>query len=179
MTPTPSPAPPRSSREIKVRRIRSAEWAAHRELRLKALASDPMAFGSTLAREREFSEDLWKERTDRGASSMESALWVADTGEGTLVGMASVVFLDGRWHLFAMWVEPTYRGHGLGARLLDASIAWFRDVAPGQPLHLDVNPRQGAAARLYEGRGFRRTGTSGPLGHTEGQTFVSLVLDVM
>jgi ribosomal protein S18 acetylase RimI-like enzyme len=173
----PSAVAPREVRTVQVRRIRPEEWAGHRELRLRALSCDPLAFGSTLTREREFPDDLWKERTARGASSTESALFVAAAGPTGLVGMASVVFFEGRWHLFGMWVEPNYRGQGVGGRLLDAGTAWLRTVAPGQPLHLEVNPKQGGAVRLYEGRRFRRTGASAPLGHAEGETTVSMVLD--
>ena len=163
---------------VEIRRLRPEEWSAHRELRLKALATDPLAFGSTLVREEAFADELWKARTVRGAASNDTALFVADAGSEGLVGMVAIALLEGQWHVFAMWVEPGRRGEGIGGMLLDAGLNWFRARTSGEPLHLDVNPRQGDAVRLYENRGFRRTGISSPLGHTDGETTVSMVLDV-
>jgi len=163
---------------VEIRRVRPDEWNAHRELRLKALAVDPLAFGSTLAREETFADELWKERTVRGAESKDSALFVADAGSEGLVGMVVVTLLEGRGHVFAMWVAPGRRREGIGGRLLDAGLNWFRARTSEGLLHLDVNPRQGDAVRLYENRGFRRTGSSSPLGHTDGEMTISMVLDL-
>ena len=44
--------------DVSVRRIRESEWRALREVRLLALADAPDAFGSTLAREAAFADDL-------------------------------------------------------------------------------------------------------------------------
>jgi len=163
---------------VEIRRLRPEEWSAHRELRLKALATDPLAFGSTLVREEAFADELWKARTVRGAASNDTALFVADAGSEGLVGMVAIALLEGQWHVFAMWVEPGRRGEGIGGRLLDAGLNWFRARTSGEPLHLGVNPRQGDAVRLYENRGFRRTGGSSPLGHADGEMTVSMVLDL-
>jgi len=162
---------------VEIRRLRPDEWNAHRELRLKALATDPLAFGSTLEREETFADEVWKERTVRGAESKDSALFVADAGSEGLVGMVVITLLEGQWHVFAMWVEPGRRREGIGGMLLDAGLSWFRARTSEDPLHLDVNPRQGDAVRLYENRGFRRTGSSSPLGHTVGEMTISMVLD--
>jgi len=164
---------------IDVRRIRPDEWREHRELRLQALARDPLAFGSTHSRERGFSDDLWKERTERGALSESSALFIADSGGTGFVGMVAVARPEGQWHVFAMWVSPEFRRRGIGGRLLDAGLTWFRERTNSDPLLLDVNPRQVDAVRLYEHRGFRRTGGTAPLGHIEGEITVSMVLDPM
>ena len=119
-----------SSDSIDVRRIRPDEWREHREIRLKALACDPLAFGSTHSRELGYSDDLWKERTERGALSESSALFVADHGGKGFVGMMAVAGSEGQWHVFAMWVTPERRRRGIGSRLLDAGLAWFRERAP-------------------------------------------------
>jgi len=173
----PTHTPGRRTDKVAIRRIRSAEWETHRVLRLRSLSTDPLAFASTFARETGFSEDVWRQRTSRGASSSTDALFVAEAAKSELVGMAVVALVDGVWHVFAMWVEPRYRGRGVGGKLLDASLAWFRSVAPHQTIRLDVNPRQAEAVRLYESRGFRRAGEPSPLGHTEGEVVVPMILD--
>ncbi len=155
---------------IVVRRSRSTEWPALRRLRLRGLASDPLAFGSTLAEEEAFGEARWRERATSGAESATTAQWVAETPMGELVGGVVIAQIEGDVHVFAMWLEPEFRGRGIGARLLDAGLAWAGTTFPGRSVHLDVNPRQTAAVRLYESRGFRRTGADRPLGHTDGET---------
>lgn len=166
-----------SADDVAIRRIRGGEWAAHRELRLRALSSDPLAFASTFTGESALSEGQWMKRTQRGAATTESALFVADSLRSGWVGMVAIAHVDDVWHVFAMWVDPGHRRQGVGGKLLDAGLEWFRTTAPNQALHLDVNPRQADAVRLYESRGFHRTGASSPLGHTEGETVVSMVLD--
>lgn len=159
-----------------VRRVRPEDWRAQRELRLRALRTDPLAFGSTLAREEAYDDRTWEERTARGAAGKLSSTWVAELPGGPLVGMSAGARVEGTLHVFAMWVDPVWRGRGLGAQLLDRVIVWVREVAPGEELELQVNPRQVEAVRLYERKGFRRTGHREPLGHTEGEVVESMVL---
>jgi ribosomal protein S18 acetylase RimI-like enzyme len=154
---------------IVVRRIRAEEWEAHRALRLKSLANDRIAFGSSSERESQYSEAEWRERTEKGASSTSSSLSVAEAPGRGLVGMAVGALVEGRLWVFGMWVEPSWRGRGTGGALLDSAIAWLHQQRPGEPIFLDVNPRQTAAVRLYESRGFRVTGKSKKLDHSPGE----------
>jgi GNAT superfamily N-acetyltransferase len=151
-----------------IRRVRSEEWPMIRAQRLRALRADPQAFGSTLAREIEFEDDLWRERTTNAARSSTSSQWVAEEPDGGLVGSAVITQYEGNLHIFAMWVEPDRRGRGIGGRLLDAALSWADETFRGRPIYLEVNPAQGLAVRLYESRGFRRTGVTRAIGHTEG-----------
>jgi len=59
--------------------------------------------------------------------------------------------------LYSIAVAPDARGHGLGARLLDAAegIAVARGAGT---LRLEVRARNRAARRLYESRGYKRIG---------------------
>jgi GNAT superfamily N-acetyltransferase len=50
-------------------------------------------------------------------------------------------------------VKPGWRGRGLGARLLDESRAWVRQIAPGQPMHLWVIEGNTAARAFYRAQG--------------------------
>ncbi len=161
---------------VRIRSLRPGEWRTYRRVRLRSLATDPLAFGSTLARERDLAETQWRDRLTHGPGGSASRTWAAIDARERFVGVASVVDVDGDWHVFAMWVAPALRGRRVGARLLDAGIAWARSVAPRRRVVLDVNPRQVAAHRLYESRGFRATGRTEPLGHTDGESVVEMVL---
>jgi ribosomal protein S18 acetylase RimI-like enzyme len=149
-----------------VRRLRAEEWAELRELRLQALRTDPLAFGSTLARELDFPESRWREWAERGANSTESSTWVAADRSGRFLGIAVLAFVDGGWNVFSMWMAPEARGLGVGSRLLDSALAWLAADRPEAPVRLLVNPRQAAAVALYRSRGFLPTGRAEPLGHS-------------
>ncbi|MCA9712598.1 MAG: hypothetical protein KDK70_42615, partial [Myxococcales bacterium] len=70
-----------------VRRLEPSEWRVYRELRLRALAESPDAFGSTLARERERSDEQWQARVAEGARSPSSLGLVAEV-DGEPIGLA-------------------------------------------------------------------------------------------
>jgi len=157
--------------EGRVLRVEESEWNAFRELRLEALRSDPLAFGSTLERELKFTEELWRERLANPGSGN----WVAVDSRDRWVGMTVAARIEGQFRIFGMWVHPDQRGKGVGGVLLDAAIAWVDGVATRAPIVLEVNRRQAAAVRLYRSRGFEFTGVSRPLGHTPGESVDEMV----
>lgn len=152
-----------------VRRVVASEWRALRNLRLRALEIDPLAFGSTLSKELNLSDRRWRDRAATEAESPTSAQWVAEVPSGRLVGSMTVTGVEDTVYVFGMWVERSHRGQGVGSRLLDKGLAWASTAFPGRETRLDVNPRQTAAVLLYESRGFRRSGADRPLGHTPGE----------
>ena len=152
--------------DIRVRRVEPDDWQSFREVRLRALETEPWAFGSTLSRESGFSEYQWRERISRNSAGSPTATWAAVNRADRFLGIVASARVDGTFHIFAMWVAPERRGHGIAGRLLDAALSWIEQVAPGSPVQLEVNPRAVAAVRLYESRGFRVTGKSTPLDHS-------------
>ena len=64
--------------DVDVRRIRPDEWPRQRALRLRALADAPMAFGSTLADESAFADEVWVRRAAAGAAGRERVTFVAE-----------------------------------------------------------------------------------------------------
>ncbi|MGH7357861.1 MAG: GNAT family N-acetyltransferase [Candidatus Rokuibacteriota bacterium] len=138
-----------------------------------------MAFGSTLAREDAFADDVWRERATRGAAGEDQVTYVAEDGDRWL-GMATGL-VDGqdasRLNLVGMFVEPDARGRGVGAALVDAVVGWAR--ARGAPrVYLWVTTTNQAALALYERRGFRPTGERKPLEHTPSVTELQMVRDL-
>jgi ribosomal protein S18 acetylase RimI-like enzyme len=160
---------------VRIRRAEIEDWASCRDLRLRALASEPWAFGSTLERERSFTELEWKQRIAREGPEAPAATWIAETAPGPAVGMVSAALLDGRFHIFAMWVAPERRREGIAGRLLDAALGWIAETGPGIRIELQVNLRAVAARRLYSSRGFRSTGRSEPLPHTPTERIEEMV----
>ena len=150
---------------VEVRRIRDDDATTFRELRLTALREDPLAFGSTEAREGEYPAERWSGWVHRGAVGTHEATFVAVEPSHHLVGMIGAFDREGRPQLWGLWVRPTHRRRGIGRRLLEAILAWSRAVFPGVPTRLEVNPDLEDAVNLYRSHGFEFTGVEEPLGH--------------
>ena len=82
-----------------------------------------MAFGSTLAREEAFTDDVWRERAQRGASGVDTITFVAERSAqwlGIATGLARAPGnpADSRPELVAMFVAPEARRCGYGIALV-------------------------------------------------------------
>jgi ribosomal protein S18 acetylase RimI-like enzyme len=150
---------------IVVRRLRGPEWGEFRKLRLDALKSDPMAFGSSLVRESTYTAQKWKEWCRDGASGDRNATFVAVSSAGELIGMVGTFTAEGTPHVWGMWTRPEWRNRGVGRELLVQLLRWVEPRRPGRPIILDVNPSQVAAVRIYTDLGFAFHGGEEPLGH--------------
>ena len=157
-----------------IRIARLEEWDRVRDLRLRALADAPDAFGSTLEREREYGRPEWLGWIS-GWVGTTNALFVAE-GAGRWLGMAvgSCDEAGGAAHLYGMWVEPEARRGGIGARLVDAVVAWVAAGTGATMLVLDVSVANRDADRFYRRLGFEATGERHPL--REGSAIDAVVL---
>jgi GNAT superfamily N-acetyltransferase len=124
----------------------------YRAIRLASLQEAPYAFGSTYEAEVGASEDSWRRRlSDR-------TRFVAEV-DGKVVGTvgAGPGEFDGAAALTALWVDPGFRARGVGSALVDAVVDWAKGKGFNQVL-LWVTEVNENAQRLYERRGFARTG---------------------
>jgi ribosomal protein S18 acetylase RimI-like enzyme len=147
-----------------IRRIRPGDGPAFRDLRLRALRTDPDAFGSSYEREMNRPVDAWERRAAYGSNGYEQCLFVAESG-GVFVGMAGAFTSSDEppvRQLFGMWVAPEARSAGIGARLLEAVLAWSIESG-AEEMRLWVVKDNQVAYRLYERAGFEETGLSQPL----------------
>lgn len=147
-----------------VRRIRRGDGALLRDVRLRALRTDPAAFASSYDREVGRTEADWELRAERAAAGPAQYLVVADQ-DGRFVGMAGAYQPeadDGVRNLYGMWVSPDNRGEGIGARLVAAVEDWSMQHG-AREIRLCVVETNTAAAGLYERSGFRATGETQPL----------------
>ena len=152
---------------IRVRRVRADEAPMLRSLRLRALADSPMAFGSTLAEEQARPDALWQERAVEGAAGLDRVTFIVESG-GVPAGMATGLSIDDdptAAALVGVWVDPSLRGQGSGAALVEAVTAWARERGK-QRLELWVTATNTTAIGVYERSGFRPTGETEPLPHT-------------
>jgi GNAT superfamily N-acetyltransferase len=133
-------------------------WERVRDLRLRALQRDPDAFEKTYEEEIGEGETFWRQRLT-GAFT-----WIAfcDGAEAGMVTGAPMRGHSDAAGLFGMWVDPTFRGQGVGAVLVQGVIDWARAGGYARLL-LEMGERNQAASGLYKAMGFVPTGVVGTL----------------
>ncbi|WP_433929988.1 GNAT family N-acetyltransferase [Sorangium cellulosum] len=136
----------------------SEEWAVWRDVRLRALADAPHAFGSTREEWENASEERWRARLELPGSHNLVA-YVDDEP----VGMATGAPFEGTYELISMWVAPEVRGHGVGDALVAEILRWAREQGASE-LRLDVKEHNLSAISLYVRHGFIDVGPSRELG---------------
>ena len=85
---------------------------------------------------------------------------VARDAQGRALATGAAAIDDGVAEIKRLWVEPTYRGGGLGRAMLAALEARAR-AGGAQTLRLETGVASGEALGLYERAGFRRRGPFG------------------
>jgi predicted GNAT family acetyltransferase len=150
-----------------LRRLAPDDWAVLRDVRLRALADSPDAFGSTLEREQDLDEKEWRGRSVR-------PVFVVEVG-GRAVAMAGAFANDGMLQVWGMWTDPEHRRAGHARALLDALVG--DAVAEGRPVSLHVNLDNPGARAFYEGYGFLGTGELEPLRPGSDQLIELLVIN--
>lgn len=146
---------------MEIRRVRPDEWEAHRDIRLRALESDPDAFGETLAHALTEDDAAWRLRVDR----TDRAAFIAVADDGRFVGMANGGPAPDHPEfaaVFGMWVAPEARGLGVGRSLLEAVEDWARETGYDH-IGLGVTTTNEAAIRLYQRAGYVDLGDRFPL----------------
>jgi len=146
-----------------IRRVRTEDLDVYRNIRLRALAESPGAFGSTYAAESCRPPEAWVERVYRGATSDEAATFLAYDGPDC-VGLAGCVHddLGADFQLVSMWVEPAYRGQEVASELVAALLSWAT-TRDARTVGLWVTRGNDRAQRFYERIGFTVTGEVQPL----------------
>lgn len=140
-------------------RLKIEEWQTFRDIRLKALADSPEAFSSTLEREQAYDEDGW-----RGWMQPSAGVKTIAIIDGQPVGVACGWVPEDRGgavELYSMWVDPSARGAGVGALLIEDVVAWATEEGH-QTVELWVIDGNRQAERLYRRSGFELTGESQP-----------------
>ena len=151
---------------VQIRRITTASGRALRDVRLRALETDPGAYGSTWAAVAARPESFWHEWVGghaAGSNAYTLLAWRAGEPVG-LVRLQRDADRPDVFGLFSMWVAPEVRRRGVGLRLLAAAEEWVV-AAGGAEIELDVVDREPAARALYTRAGFVLDGRSQPSVH--------------
>jgi ribosomal protein S18 acetylase RimI-like enzyme len=143
---------------MSVRLLNSADAAAFRELRLRALKEHADAFTSSYEEEVRKPLAATEERLGAGDNTFWGAF--VDGQLQGMVGLAREVRMKNRHkgHVVAMYVAPEFRRHGLARALLQAVIEHTREAAGVEQLVLTVTRTNQAASELYRAAGFTTFG---------------------
>jgi ribosomal protein S18 acetylase RimI-like enzyme len=76
--------------------------------------------------------------------------------DGAVAGYAWIELRERTLHVHALLLEPEFRGHGIGGRVLSELEDEFRGRI--EEIELGVEPGNVPALRLYERAGFERVG---------------------
>jgi GNAT superfamily N-acetyltransferase len=141
--------------------ITTQNVATFRDVRLRALQDTPQAFGSTFARESQFSDEEWLQRVVRWNGESGIGYLAMESGYGC--GIAGVLLEeDGACaHLVSMWVAATHRKCGVGRLLVNEITGWSRQHGANVLLLMVTSGNQ-AAMLFYQRLGFSPTGRTEP-----------------
>lgn len=143
---------------VRIRRWQAADWAAYREIRLRALRDAPDAFGTAAGDAEQLTERDWRHR-------LAGRVTFAAVAGSAPVGLVSGIPSDrpGEAELISMWVDPGWRARGIGGQLVETVFEWAAD-AGFSSLRLWVASGNAGAERLYSRYGFTKTGELQPMG---------------
>jgi ribosomal protein S18 acetylase RimI-like enzyme len=160
---------------VDIREVRPAEWRSLKRLRLRALKTDPDAFGRTLDEERAQPDTAWQEWAAEGWGLGAQATFVAVDGDRWLgIGVCVIPRAETRTAtVFAMWVDPSARRRGVGQQLLRALTEWASS-REAEELLLEVIEGNTGALSLYEGAGFNASGKRAVLRPDSKQRTISM-----
>lgn len=138
-----------------IRKVEPSDLDAFWQLRLKALADHPEAFGSDYAT----SKASGPSYTERGyfEGGIDS-LFAAFSADGELVGQAGTFAEGGKRshiaHIISVYVHPDHRGHRIGASLVQKCIDHLRSFSAITSIRISVTASNNSALRIYVQLGF-------------------------
>lgn len=165
--------------EYTVRRINHGDGPLLRDVRLRALKTDPHAFGATYAERATRPADDWTLRASQSAEGDAQFISLAiqdDIAVGMCGGHQPEEAPSTRV-LYGTWVDPTARSRGLGSILVDAVVAWAKESG-ATALTLWVVTTNQPAIRLYRRAGFIETAKVQPLASDPSLDEVEMTLDL-
>jgi RimJ/RimL family protein N-acetyltransferase len=150
--------------KITVRKFEPQEWPSYRDIRLKALQTDPQVFSSTYEKECVHPDEKWKQdlmNPNRGAFGV----YYSDN----LIGMTGVAVdksdpSSETGVLWGSWLEKEWRGKGISEKMYEARIEWAKKHPSIKRLIVSHREHNIASKKANQKQGFAFT-------HSESETW--------
>ncbi|WP_318671150.1 GNAT family N-acetyltransferase [Paenibacillus sp. PSB04] len=138
----------------------SQDAEIYRELRLKSLKENPEAFLTTY----EIEKDKPIEQLRRNLIASHNRFTLGAFINSGLIGIVTFVRESNpktvhKGNIYAMYVQPEFRGNGAGKSLVQELISKAKQCDGLEQINLTVISNNNAAKRLYESFGFVTYGT--------------------
>ncbi|MBI1744339.1 GNAT family N-acetyltransferase [Candidatus Acetothermia bacterium] len=158
---------------IEVKKLPEDRWKEHRDLRLEALQSDPIAYSSSYEYTEQLSEDVWKRRLSNVLFALSD-----DKPVGMIVYyFESETKIQHIANIFGVFVKKEYRGQGVGKKLMQSALSEIVKNSAIAKVKLTVTSVQTAAVKLYEKFGFKTVGKLEKELFVDGRYYDELVME--
>ena len=141
-----------------IRLLDTPDLNQFRDLRLKALTAHPSSFGAAPEDEMNFTETQWISRIEQNfdQGSFIIGAWDNDKLVGT-VGLKrdNRIKLRHKGLIWGVYIEPEYRGSGLGESMFSKLLESAIQVPHLEILYLTVGAESFGARKLYDRLGFQ------------------------
>lgn len=158
-----------------VKKLPDKMWKEYKNLRLDALKTDPIAFGSSYEEEIKLPMKAWRKR-------IKNVIFAFSSDKP--IGMITYVFKNKSKtrhiaNIFGVYVKQEFRGQGIGEKLIESAISSIKKNKNIIKINLNVNAKQKAAVRLYEKYGFKSVGLLKKDLHVNGKFYDELIMEKM
>ncbi|TDL75903.1 GNAT family N-acetyltransferase [Peribacillus frigoritolerans] len=139
---------------MNIRHLNRHDANLYRNIRLEGLKNNPEAFGSSYEEEQLYPIDLFKSRLESDTAFTFGAFKNNElAGVVTLVKETKVKLMH-KASIFAMYVSPSYRGSGIGKKLMSEVVIKAQALEDTEQLQLSVVSTNQSAKELYTSFGF-------------------------
>ena len=139
---------------IEIIQLSPSDWQTYKQIQLEALQNDPQAFGSSYDEWTHFSDEKWQERPTNPATT----LFIAKKDTAP-IGLVGIYINPKEEHkvaeIWGMYVNNSYRGMGIGKRLITSALEKTVSLPTVEKVKLMVNIDQIPAIELYKKLGFQ------------------------
>ena len=145
---------------ITVRVLQESDAEDVRRVRLQAIQEHPEAFGASYDEDASLDISVWQDRLRNGLpNNVSFGAFIDDELVGIChLGRYNRMKSHHRFALTGMYMASTARGQGAGQALVEAAIAYARELGDVEQIILAVTVGNDPAKRLYERTGFTTWG---------------------
>jgi len=144
--------------EPKIEILTPEQWQEYREIRLKALKTDPTAFGESYEQEKEKSE----QKIISHLSATNYRTYIARIGN-KIVALAEYsltlpAHVEHLAEIHSVFTDPDFRGQKIGPKLIKQMLDDLHKNQKTSRITLSVGSEQKAAIKMYDELGFVQFG---------------------